>query len=113
MGTKEGSTILASGGTFEGASESKAFVVSDTGELIPTLSPTPAPNNDLDGSASLELSIYTDGFPLETSWSLLDETSNRNVASRPSKSYTIKNQLYTSSINGVYPGRTYKFTISD
>eukprot|EP00521_Asterionellopsis_glacialis_P014446 CAMPEP_0195307882 /NCGR_PEP_ID=MMETSP0707-20130614/37935_1 /TAXON_ID=33640 /ORGANISM="Asterionellopsis glacialis, Strain CCMP134" /LENGTH=741 /DNA_ID=CAMNT_0040372135 /DNA_START=132 /DNA_END=2354 /DNA_ORIENTATION=+ len=103
--------VLASGAAFA-SSERKKFVVSATNAPTPS-PPTPAPVNDDIGPASLELLVLTDMFPTEIYWTLTDQTNNQIVSSLPRRSYSIRNQLYTSPIVGLHPGRMYDFTMYD
>lgn len=62
-------------------------------------------------SNSLALTIVTDRYPRETSWSLKN-SAGTTVASKSAGSYTSSNRTYTQNITGLAAG-DYTFTIND
>merc|ERR1712109_151841 len=78
----------------------------------PTTSPTPPPNTSCT-SGALKVSILTDNYPAETTWTLKNGCSGEEVMS--GGSYSSRNTLYEDEVctSGSLSDTYYEFTIND
>ena len=72
-----------------------------------------SPNDDC--NLEIDVDIFTDFFPEETSWVLFDLTDITNPIfdGMPPATYTTPLELYTETISGLCPDTTYIFTLFD
>lgn len=74
----------------------------------------PSPNDDC--NLEIDVDIFTDFFPEETSWILFDATDTSNlifVDGMAPGTYTTPLELYTETISGLCPDTNYVFVLLD
>jgi hypothetical protein len=76
--------------------------------------PTPAPSATVcdDPALTLDFTLYTDSFPSENSWEIIDKATGQIVGSKGAGVYTSPQTLYTETFCAE-PGVTYTFVFKD